>query len=114
MGNNFSHTRIPTDFEDMHKNLGIKFATDWNKNEIYLNLATEVIASIKDIFLAEQQTDRLGKATGTVLLNYRFHDNGHRYREIEKIEDIPAAKQLVLPGKTVEERVEVLLIKTVW
>ncbi|GMH85072.1 hypothetical protein TL16_g10114 [Triparma laevis f. inornata] len=74
MGNNFSHTRIPTDFEDMHKNLGIKFATDWNKNEIYLNLATEgekreakiyiiterltqlatplaVIASIKDIFV---------------------------------------------------------------
>ena len=79
-----------------------------------MRLATLVAVFKRLKKVAKMQTKRLGKATATVLLNYRFRDKGHHYREIEKIEDIPAAKQMVLPGETVEELVEMLLIKAAW
>ena len=147
MGNNFSHTRIPAAFEELHKRLGHEFVTDWNKNELYLTRAKEAIDSIQDedirakvtglqnallnhvqtgdtasadkVFkelkeIAEEQTKRLGKATATVLFNYRFRDNGHRFREIERIEEIPAVKQMAVRGETAAERVKVLLAKANW
>ncbi|GMH58358.1 hypothetical protein TL16_g02592 [Triparma laevis f. inornata] len=49
MGNNFSHNSLPAAFEEMQKQIGNIFSTDWNKNELYLNRANEAIASIKDL-----------------------------------------------------------------
>mmetsp|Transcript_25677 Transcript_25677/g.48261 ORF Transcript_25677/g.48261 Transcript_25677/m.48261 type:complete len:639 (+) Transcript_25677:162-2078(+) len=147
MGNDFSHTKIPAAFEEMHWRLGADFVTDWNKNELYLNDAKKAIDSIKDmevrgkvtslqedlfnhvknrdtakadkVFkelkeIAKKQTERLGSTTATVLNYYRFRDNGHRYREIERIEEIPAVKQMAVLGETAAERVKVLLAKANW
>ncbi|GMH71369.1 hypothetical protein TrST_g3338 [Triparma strigata] len=74
--------------------------------------ADEIFEELKEI--AQEQTERLGEATAIVLFNYRFRDNGHRFREIEGIEDIPAAKQVDVDGETPEERVELLLATADW
>ncbi|GMH66938.1 hypothetical protein TrST_g9932 [Triparma strigata] len=54
------------------------------------------------------------KEIGNFLFNYRFRDNGHRFREIERIEEIPAVKQMAVRGETAAERVKVLLAKANW
>ncbi|GMH98841.1 hypothetical protein TrST_g13139 [Triparma strigata] len=74
--------------------------------------ADKVFKELKEI--AEEQTKRLGTATATVLFNYRFRDNGHRFREIERIEEIPSAKQMAVRGETAAERVKALLAKACW
>ncbi|GMH62662.1 hypothetical protein TrST_g11285 [Triparma strigata] len=77
--------------------------------------ADKVFKELKVI--AKTQTERLGKTTATVLNYYRFRGNGHRYREIERIEEIPAAKQYNFPaepGETTEDRVELLLAMADW
>ncbi|GMI15834.1 hypothetical protein TrLO_g12073 [Triparma laevis f. longispina] len=74
--------------------------------------AYEVFNTLQD--LSKEQTDRLGKLTADVLLNYRFRDNGHRYKEIERIPDVEQEKQVEVPGDTVEERINLLLTMAVW
>ncbi|GMH76616.1 hypothetical protein TL16_g07143 [Triparma laevis f. inornata] len=64
--------------------------------------------------VGKEQTERLGSATAIVLNYYRFRDNGHRYREIDKIEEFPAAKQVTLPGVSPEARVSLLLSMAKW
>ena len=76
---------------------------------------TKIDAVFKKLrVIAKRETDRLGKVTATVLLNYRFRDNGHRYKEIEGIKEKPLNPQLEVPGDTVEARVELLLSMAVW
>ncbi|GMI18326.1 hypothetical protein TrLO_g6187 [Triparma laevis f. longispina] len=74
--------------------------------------ADENFKKLKEV--AKEQTERLGSATATVLNYYRFHDKCHRYREIDKIEEIPAAKQVTVPGVSPEARVSLLLSMAKW
>lgn len=71
--------------------------------------------------VCDQQSVRLGKLTFDVLLNYRFRDNGHRYKQVGKVADIPMTRQqlvpaLEMPGKenSKEEITKVLLAMATW
>lgn len=56
----------------------------------------------------------MGTLISDVLLHYRYRDNGHRYREIEKIKAIPSAKQFTVKAKSPKQRVKILLAKANW
>ncbi|GMH49859.1 hypothetical protein TL16_g00634 [Triparma laevis f. inornata] len=69
----------------------------------------------------DQQAVRLGKLTFDVLLHYRFRDNGHRYKQIGKLANVPQTRQqlipaLEMPGKvqSKEEIAKVLLSMATW
>jgi len=73
---------------------------------------TQTFKNIKRI--AKGESERLGKAITQVLLFYRFRDNGHRYKNIDDIQEIPGGKQISLPGESPEERVSFLLCQAAW
>ncbi|GMI08049.1 hypothetical protein TrVE_jg12826 [Triparma verrucosa] len=81
-------------------------------DEATLTNGSDDMEDWKGISVEDGQVTRI--ATATVLFNYRFRDNGHRYREIERIEEIPAVKQMAVRGETAAERVKVLLAKANW
>ena len=64
--------------------------------------------------IAKGESERLGKEIAQVLLFYRFRDNGHRYKQIDDIQEIPGRKQISLPGESPEERVSFLLCQAAW
>ena len=64
--------------------------------------------------VSKRESTRLGKEITQVLLYYRFRDNGHRYKHIDLIPEIPSGKQLSLPGDSPEERVSFLLSQAAW
>ncbi|GMH62053.1 hypothetical protein TL16_g03398 [Triparma laevis f. inornata] len=89
------------------------------QRELCKHIQKEEQTKVENVFkkltsIAKRETDRLGKVTAIVLLNYRFRDNGHRYKEIEGIKEKNLNPQITVPGENVERKVELLLSMAVW